>query len=102
MKLGTIYSASDKSLYDALNQSNVTNADLRSLFLSRGILVSSDSNRKHLAKHFARLFHDYRDYQALARLFGGSVQRKKYQHSELKLKRQLVIFRLQLSNLKEF
>lgn len=77
MRLGTIFSASDKSLYDALSQKNVTNSDLRSLFLSRGILVSSDSSRKHLASHFARLFHDYRDYQALAKLFGSSAQRDK-------------------------
>lgn len=77
MRLGTIFSANDKSLYDALNQKTVTNPDLRSLFLTRGILVSSESSRKHLAKHFARLFHDYQDYQALAKLFGGTIQREK-------------------------
>lgn len=77
MRLGTIYSASDKSLFDALSQRNVTNADLRELFLTRGILVSADSSRKLLASHFSRLFHDYRDYQALAKLFGGKVQRER-------------------------
>lgn len=77
MKVGAIYSASDKALYDALNQKNVTNADLRELFLSRGILISKDSNRRHVAKHFARLFHDFSDYQKLANLFGGSIRREK-------------------------
>lgn len=45
MKQSTLFSASDKSLFDALNQRNVTNSDLRSLFLTRGVLVSPDSSR---------------------------------------------------------
>jgi hypothetical protein len=77
MRIGTIYSASDKSLFDALNQKNVTNADLRELFLSRGILVSRETSRKSLALHFSRLNHDYHDYQKLAKLFGNPVHREK-------------------------
>lgn len=84
MKIGAIYSASDKSMYDALNQKNVTNSDLRQLFLSRGILVSPNSARKNLASHFARIFHDFDDYQTLARLFGAGATRDKF--STLKLK----------------
>ncbi|MGM9489609.1 hypothetical protein [Ideonella sp. YS5] len=77
MRIGTIYSASDKSLYDALNQKTVTNADLRELFLSRGILVSKETSRKNLARHFSRLNHDYRDYEKLAKLFGSPSYREK-------------------------
>ena len=77
MRVGTIYSASDKSLFDALNQKNVTNSELRQLFLTRGILVSPETSRKALAKHFARLFHDYHDYQTLAKLFGSGSSREK-------------------------
>lgn len=77
MRIGTIYSASDKSLYDALNQKTVTNADLRELFLSRGILVSKETSRRNLARHFSRLNHDYRDYEKLAKLFGNPVHREK-------------------------
>lgn len=84
MKVGAIYSASDKSMFDALNQKNVTNSDLRQLFLSRGILVSPNSTRQNLAGHFARIFHDFDDYQTLAKLFGAGSKRDKF--STLKLK----------------
>lgn len=85
MITGKIYSASDKSLFDALNQKKVTNADLRELFISRGILVSKETSRRELAKHFARLFHDYYDYDALAKLFGNNnSQRDKLSSVRLK------------------
>ncbi|MDO9504062.1 hypothetical protein [Hydrogenophaga sp.] len=77
MRIGTIYSASDRALNDALNQKTVTNADLRELFLSRGILVSKESSRKTLALYFSRLGHDYRDYQRLAKLFGSQAHRER-------------------------
>ncbi|MEO3715895.1 hypothetical protein [Roseateles flavus] len=93
MSTGKIYSASDKSLFDALNQKKVTNADLRELFISRGILVSKETSRRDLAKHFARLFHDYYDYQALARLFGNNNgQRDKLSSLRLKTKATLENF----------
>ncbi|HHX3695654.1 TPA: hypothetical protein ACU9T0_006613 [Burkholderia cenocepacia] len=77
MRGGTIFSASDKSINDALNQKTVTNSDLRELFLSRGILISKDSSRKSLALHFSRLSHDYLDYDRLARIFGSQVHHEK-------------------------
>lgn len=84
MRIGTLYSASDKSLFDALNQKKVTNNDLRQLFQSRGIFISKDTSRKDLASHFARLFHDYHDYQLLARLFGSANQRDKFTSLRIK------------------
>jgi hypothetical protein len=77
MKIGSIYSASDKSLFDALTQSAVTNAELRKLFFTHGIVISKDTPRKQLAKHFSRLIHDYADYQALARLFDTGQRRER-------------------------
>jgi hypothetical protein len=77
MRANAIYSASDKALFDALNQKKVTNGDLRELFLSRGMLMSKETPRKQLALHFSRLTHDYADYQLLAKLFGGHVRRDK-------------------------
>ncbi|CAB3743921.1 hypothetical protein LMG24238_07168 [Paraburkholderia sediminicola] len=77
MRNGTIFSASDKSINDALSQKTVTNADLRDLFLTRGVLISKDSSRKSLAFHFSRLTHDFNDYQRLARIFGSSVHHEK-------------------------
>lgn len=69
MKIGSIYSASDKSLFDALTQSAVTNPELRSLFFQYGIVISKSTSRRQLAKYFSRLLLDYDAFQTLARLF---------------------------------
>lgn len=77
MKIGSIYSASDKALFDALNQGVVTNADMRQLFLTHGIIISHLTSRKNLAAHFSRLVHDYDDFQALAKLFDTGKRRER-------------------------
>ncbi|MBU0621670.1 MAG: hypothetical protein KJ795_07470 [Gammaproteobacteria bacterium] len=77
MKIGNIYSASDKALFDALCQGNVTSADIRRLFLTHGIIISRSTNRRELAAHFSRLVHDYDDFQALAKLFDAGHRRER-------------------------
>ncbi|MFH1658558.1 MAG: hypothetical protein ABIG35_04515 [Pseudomonadota bacterium] len=77
MKTGSIYSASDKALFDALTQHTVTQSALRQLFLKRGIIVSHDTHRDVLAKYFSRLVHDYEDFQTLARMFGSTNRRER-------------------------
>jgi hypothetical protein len=75
MKIGSIYSASDKSLFDALTQSAVTNQQLRNLFFQYGIVISKNTSRRQLAKFFSRLLLDYDAFQTLAGLF-DTGQRK--------------------------
>lgn len=77
MKIGSIYSASDKALFDALNQGTVTSSDMRQLFLTHGIIISRATGRKELAAHFSRLVHDYDDFQALAKLFDSGQRRER-------------------------
>jgi hypothetical protein len=77
MTTGSIYSASDKALFDAINQSKVTAADLRGLFLQHGMIISAKTSRRELAKHFARLLHDYHDFETLARLFDAPQRRER-------------------------
>lgn len=77
MSRGSLYSASDKAVFDALNQSSVTNSDMKELFLSRGIIVAKDTSRENLAKYFSRMTHDFDDYQLLARLLGTTQRREK-------------------------
>lgn len=93
MRIGTIYSANDKSMFDALNQKNVKNSDLRELFFSRGIFVSSSTSRKDLALYFSSLFHDYHDYQKLAHIFGGTNSRDKNTSLRIKTTAAFSIFR---------
>lgn len=77
MRMGSLHFASDKAIFDALTQRSLTSAELRSVFLSRGIVISNDSDKKFLAKRFSALFHDYYDYQRLSLLVGGRDTRDK-------------------------
>ncbi|MGR6872119.1 hypothetical protein ACU6U9_07405 [Pseudomonas sp. HK3] len=72
---GSLYSVGDKALYDALNQSKVTNSDLKSLFLSRGIIVSKSTNRENIARTFSRFTHGYNDYHQLSLILGNNKRR---------------------------
>jgi hypothetical protein len=62
--------ASDNAVRDALIKRRLTNDDLKSLFISRGILVSKETDREDLSIYFSRLNHDYYDHQAIARVMG--------------------------------
>lgn len=75
MNGGHIYSASDRSIYDALNQSKVIKDALQELFLRRGIIISRETPREEIAKYFSRIQHDFHDYQRLSELL-GSISRK--------------------------
>lgn len=70
--------ASDNVVRDALTkQRKLTNGDLKSLFISRGILVSKETSREDLAVYFSRLSHDYYDHQAIAKVMGIISRREK-------------------------
>lgn len=77
MRMGSLYFASDKAIYDALTQRSLTSAELRRVFLSRGIVISNESDKKFLANRFSALFHDYYDYRNLSLLVGGRDSREK-------------------------
>lgn len=77
MKERQIFTPTDKAIFDALNQSNVTSLDVRELFLRRGILISKETNRRTLADHFSQIPHDYYDYETLERIFGRSSRRER-------------------------
>nr|WP_271105790.1 hypothetical protein [Pseudomonas tohonis] len=77
MRMGSLYFASDKAIFDALTQRSLTAAELRKVFLSRGIVISNESDKKFLASRFSALFHDYYDYRNLSLLVGGRDGREK-------------------------
>ncbi|WP_219017689.1 hypothetical protein [Shewanella algae] len=72
-----LYSASDKALFDALNQSKITSNELRELFLTRGVLTSKETDREVLAKNFSKYIHDYYDHQRIAAALGVNARREK-------------------------
>lgn len=84
MKIGSLYYASDKAMFDALTQRKVTVAHLRELFLSRGIIISPDTDKEELAKQFSSFFHDYADFQKLSVLIGAHSARERTTNVDLK------------------
>lgn len=74
---GSLYSVSDKAMFDAINQSKVTNTDLKELFLSRGIIISRETKRDKVAKYFSLFPHSYYDYKRLADILGTNTRREK-------------------------
>lgn len=72
-----LYSVTDKALFDALNNSKISNSELRDLFLSRGVIISTESERKDLATEFSKYNHDYYDHQRIASAMGVYQRKEK-------------------------
>lgn len=83
MKTGHLYSVSDKAIFDAINNSKITNNEIFDLFFSRGILISKDTNRRELAEYFSRLTHGYHDFQMLYETLGAGSRREKSTSCEI-------------------
>lgn len=77
MKAGNLYSASDKSIYDAISQSQVTKDDITELLFDRATIASSKTKRDKIADYYSKLYHDFYDYQKLSEILGTSTQREK-------------------------
>lgn len=74
---GSLYSVSDKAVYDAINQAKITNGELRDIFLSRGVIISSETKRDKLATYFSLFPHSYYDYKRLADILGVNTRKEK-------------------------
>lgn len=78
MKKGaSLYYASDKNVYDALNQSKVDNSTLQTLFIRRNIVCSKLTKREDLAEFFSRLTHDLLDHRDLSDKLGIVPRRER-------------------------
>ena len=73
----SLYYASDKNIFDALNQHKVNAATVRKLFVKRNVIVSKKTQREDLAKYFARLSHDYYDHRDIAERLGVAPRRER-------------------------
>ncbi|MGO2307025.1 MAG: hypothetical protein ACTH5W_20245 [Providencia sp.] len=72
-----IHSVTDKALYDALNQKQITINEIRDLFLERGTIICKKTPRKSLARNYSRMTHDYYEHQKIASLLGGQSRTEK-------------------------
>jgi hypothetical protein len=73
----SIYYATDKNVFDALNQHKVTKSAIQLMFLRRNIIVSRKAPRVDLASYFALLSHDYVDHQDIANRLGIVARRER-------------------------
>jgi len=73
----SLYYATDKNVFDALNQHKVDTPTVMKLFQRRNIIVSKKTPREDLAKYFARLTHDYYDHKDIAARLGIAPRRER-------------------------
>ena len=72
-----LYYASDKNIYDALNQSKVDSDTIQKMFSRRNIVVSKKNTREHLSRFFSRLTHDYIDHKEISTKLGIISRRER-------------------------
>ena len=73
----SLYYASDKNIFDALNQHKVDIPTIMGLFERRNIIISPKTPRDELAKYFARQIHDYHDHRDIAARLGIAPRRER-------------------------
>ena len=69
--------ATDKAVFDAVNQHKISKDEILGLFFSRGVIVSKKTEKEDLAKEFSSLFHSYSDYDKLSSILGTNHRREK-------------------------
>ena len=73
----SLYYASDKNVFDALNQHKVDTPTIMKLFERRNIVVSKKTPRESLAAYFSRQIHDYQDHKDIASRLGIVPRRER-------------------------
>lgn len=79
----SLYYASDKNVFDALNQHKVDSKTIVDLFERRNIVVSKKTPRENLAAYFARQIHDYQDHKDIAARLGIAPRRERITSMEV-------------------
>lgn len=80
----SLYYASDKNIFDALNQHKVDISTIMELFLRRNIIVSKKMPREDLARYFARQIHDSQDHKDIASRLGVAPRRERITSMDVK------------------
>lgn len=77
MKSGYIYSVSDKALFDAINNSKVSNKEIQDIFFARGILISKDTPKNELAFYYSVLPSSFREFERLTGTLGTKIRKER-------------------------
>jgi hypothetical protein len=78
------YFASDKNIFEALNQHKIDAETIQKLFEKRNIIVSRSTRREKLAEYFSRLTHDYNDHKQIASRLGVVTRRERTTSMDIK------------------
>lgn len=85
MKHGpSLYYASDKNIFDAVNQSKVDQDTIQTMFRRRNIVCSKLTPREELSSFFSRLIHDSVDHKDLSTRLGVVARRERVTALDLK------------------
>jgi hypothetical protein len=83
-KIGpSLYFASDKVIFDALNHRQVKTDVIRELLFERGIIVSPKTKKQDLAYYFSRLPSDWFDQANIAGKLGRIARRERITFAEV-------------------
>lgn len=80
----SLYYATDKNIFDALNEYKVDVDTVVDLFERRNTLVSPREDRQDLAEYFSRLSHDYFDHKDIAARLGVVPRRERVTSMDVK------------------
>lgn len=73
----SLYYATDKNIFDALNEHKIDTNTVLDLFQRRNTLVSFKERRQDLAEYFSRLAHDHYDHKEIASRLGVVARRER-------------------------
>lgn len=73
----SLYYATDKNVFDALNLHKIDSPTVMDLFKGRNIIIGKKNSREELARYFSRLTHDYYDHKTIANRLGVSPRRER-------------------------
>ncbi|WP_379654045.1 hypothetical protein [Pseudoxanthomonas sp. UC19_8] len=79
----SIYFATDKNIFDALNEHKVDSSTMAELFLDRNTIVSATRDRVSLAFYFSKMNHDFYDHQRISQRLGVIPRRERMTSVEL-------------------
>lgn len=79
----SLYFASDKVIFDAINHSQVNTDLIRELLFERGIITSPKTTKYELAQYFSRLTADYFDHLNIGNKLGKVARRERITYAEI-------------------
>lgn len=79
----SLYFATDKVIFDAINHSQVNTELIRELLFERGIITSPKTTKYELSQYFSRLTADYFDHLNIGNKLGKVAKRERITYADI-------------------